>query len=221
MHNWKGILGLLVPCAQILCRGTGNFSNSGSSSGAAQPDPLFPAAAAEAECKISSQNAFICWPEYLKKFLCIATAWPSEILVWIKGSEQSPPSVSTVGISKETRSKEIHYSCSHWLHTINVHVYHNVYHKWSINSYNKPLWWWVCLCSLGVSSPPKQRWTSNISALPTLCWGFRFPESLQCYFSRDSDSELYLFWLPLLSTKGEFASCFFWRVQRNSSFPCL
>lgn len=51
-----------------------------------------------------------------KNPLCSATAWPSEILIWIKGSEQSPPIVSTVGISKETRSKEFHYSCCHWLH---------------------------------------------------------------------------------------------------------
>lgn len=72
-----------------------------SRSGAAQPDPLFPAAAAEAECKISPQSDFICWPEYQKKFLCSATAW--EMLVWVKGSER-PPSVCIVGISKETKS---------------------------------------------------------------------------------------------------------------------
>lgn len=36
-----------------------------SRSGAAQPDPLFLAAAAvEAECKISPQSGFICCPEY-------------------------------------------------------------------------------------------------------------------------------------------------------------
>lgn len=64
---------------------------------------------------------------------------------WVKGSEQSPPSVGTAGISKETNSllqlplAAFPSRCTHECSTI---------------LYNKSVYWWVCLGSLGVSSSP-------------------------------------------------------------------
>lgn len=139
----RAVLGLLVKCAQI-CHGR-EFQQQWQWGCSARP--LFPAAAAEAECKISPQSNFICWPEYPKKFLCSATAWPSEMLVWVKGSEQSPPSSSIVGISKETNS----------LLQLPLAAFPSkCTHECSIISSNKPVYWWACLCSLGVSSSPNQ-----------------------------------------------------------------
>lgn len=166
------VLGLLVKCAQILCHGTRNFSNTGSSCGTEQE---WGCTARPTECEISSQSGFICWPEYPKKFLCSATAWPSEMLVWVKGSEQNPPIVSIVGIQKETRSKEIHDSYCHWLHfPPRVAI-------------NETLLAIINLFTDGFVYAALQS-RGTISAPTTFCHGFSCPGFLQCYFSRDSDT---------------------------------
>lgn len=85
-----------------------------SRNGAAQPELLFQQL--KQSVKSHRRVTSFSGQNNPKKFLWSAIACPSEMLVWVKGSEQSPSSVSTIGISKETRTKETHYSSFHRLH---------------------------------------------------------------------------------------------------------